>query len=341
MDGGGDVEVGHPVLAFTDGGTRVAVWLAVQGQERSLWMAAGSAEPAQLDDGDPMPVVNSGRDPGLATWGEQIAVVTGSSDGNRTTVDLWTGTAGTALPRVIVAESDDVRPVDQPEVAFDEQGGLVVVWKEGGVWPDGVATMWAATPGGAPVVVGGLPGKACPCCAHALQAAPGGGVALAVRNDVANVREVYVATAPSGSSAFGAFAQVSFRGWWIPACPIEGPELATSGDALWAVWSDGSSGDLLAWLARGDGVGGWQEVGPIAPGASWDQQQPRVVASDGALWVATHQPDAVLWRSNDEGASFQEVPLPLSFVRIALAHGTDGVRVLGTEGGTRVWEGEP
>ncbi len=339
VDVGTEVEVGHPVASATAQGDVVVAWLAVQGSERSLWFAQERKAPFRVDDGNPPPIVASARDPGLSVVGSDVALVTGSSDGVTTTVDLWRWTVGDMPVETVLASSTEDDPVDQPEIIHDAAGRLLVAWKQE-IGP--TSTVWVGSDltGFLPQAVTAFPGAACPCCPHFLLPLAGGDVALAVRTDVDNTREVHVARAAAGTTQFDLVAQATHSGWWIPACPFEGPELAELDETLLVTWSDGSSGDLVVWTGRSENGGAsWSDDAPVAADAPWDQQSPRMLAVGSDLWVVTHQPDAVLWQSSDVGQTWTELQLPLPLARVALVDVQGKLKIVGTESGRRVWIG--
>ncbi|HEX5755642.1 MAG TPA: sialidase family protein [Arenimonas sp.] len=177
-----------------------------------------------------------------------------------------------------------------------------------------------------------LDASTCDCCQTAA-ATLADGVLLAYRGRTAGeVRDIFV-TRYDGK-AWSAPKAVHDDGWVMPACPVNGPSVATRGNQAWVAWPTGAGGASSLRLAHSrDGgasfapmqvVAGDESLGRVALAADaetvwvlWMQE----AAGQQTLWLARY-PHALgkpLWRQ--QVAVVQGRGRGTGFPRLALREG--------------------
>src|SRR5262245_6040039 len=91
-------------------------------------------------------------------------------------------------------------------------------------------------------------GSICECCHPAVAPCPDGGTAVAWRNSIDGARDIWVARAPKGSSAFDKGEKCGTGTWRMPACPMAGPALVVKGTEVVTAWRR----ERDVYLAAGD-----------------------------------------------------------------------------------------
>lgn len=304
------------LAAGADGGVYAAV-----GSEGGLAVAR-----ALPDGGWGPPVLASGDTPALVHPVERPAIAVGP--GGRVAV-AWIDAESGELPAIWYAQSDDggasfgaPRQIAQAagpvaamvSLAFDGENPLAA-------WLDGLDLALARSGDGgasfAPKTI--LDSQVCDCC----QPAPlltGGETLVAFRNVVRqgadDLRDIYVVRL-DGDRAAGEPVKASDASWQINACPISGPALAGSGEAVYAAWMDGradverSGRRSDIWLARSDDGG--RTFGAnlrVNPAAEGQHTLPALAAApDGRLhlsWLSVEgqEHSIVHTSSSDGGATF-------------------------------------
>ena len=82
----------------------------------------------------------------------------------------------------------------------------------------------------------------CHCCRIALTTHPKQGVVVAYRNDVHDMRDVFLARSTDSGATFTVPKPIESFRWMIPACPFNGPSLTLDGPGrLHSVWMTGGT----------------------------------------------------------------------------------------------------
>ncbi|MGV3721464.1 MAG: sialidase family protein, partial [Actinomycetota bacterium] len=85
----------------------------------------------------------------------------------------------------------------------------------------------------------------CHCCRLALVTHPREGLVVAFRNDVDNMRDIFLVRSTDQGATFSAPAPIEEYRWTIPACPFNGPSLAFD-----------AAGNLhMTWMTGGNAAG--------------------------------------------------------------------------------------
>lgn len=163
--------------------------------------------------------------------------------------------------------------------------------------------------------------QVCDCC----QPQPlvrGDTVTIAFRNlerdaQSRDIRDIFVIASADGGRSFGSPVRVSDAHWYLNACPISGPALATDGERMYVSWMDGRNAsdsdqqrnDL--WLAIS--ADGGQTFGPnqrLNPDDDMSNGQPTLVVGPAdelhLSWAARDRSGQQIYyaRSDDHGQTF-------------------------------------
>lgn len=139
-----------------------------------------------------------------------------------------------------------------PTVAVDDEGVVHVAWldkrKQTQAQSDFSRVYYAkSTDGGRTFsanvdATDGQDHGICHCCKLALAVQPHHGIFIAFRNDVDDVRDVWIVRSDKRGKNFGAPTPMEDTRWVIPGCPMNGPSLAFDrDDRLHAVWLTGGN----------------------------------------------------------------------------------------------------
>jgi hypothetical protein len=240
--------------------------------------------------------------------------------------------------------------VDQPELVFDQDGQLIVNWKQG-TKHESFQLAWAKERDDYAVsrLDDGAPGQPCECCPSDFLLYPDGELVLAFRNNDFNLREIYLARAAPGGT-FEHSARVSRTDYEHPGCPLDGPVLTTvpvdglADGALVATWADASLGDNYQWLAVSEDRGRtWDDAILVNPDNEESQTWPSSAAGpDGRLWLSVEEigRGTLISSTTDLGATFTrhdpELPGGALFYS-ELAAGPDGIGMIGTTASGELW----
>ncbi|MEQ1504989.1 MAG: sialidase family protein, partial [Myxococcota bacterium] len=163
------------------------------------------------------------------------------------------------------------------------------------------------------VVDDGTRGQPCECCPVDLQVYPDGDTVMVFRNNIDNVREIYLLDAPTGGP-FTQTAKVSDTRWEISGCPFDGPVLGRTEDTLVATWVDGTLGDNYAFFAHSPDRGHtWSPSAQVFPANDNSMTWPTATAAeDGSIWLSIEEiwHRTLLAHSVDGGATWAEVEDP-------------------------------
>lgn len=304
-----EVEVRYPDLAFAPDGTLWVSWVELHADDTADVLVVRSDDGGRTfsgkilaDDVDQL-FLGSVRQPVLAADADRVAIaVGGGSYASRNTILLFVAPA--ARPEFetqVIAEGvytpdpqadpATISLVDQPELMFDRDGDLWVDWKQG-TFNESFRLVVARERAGFAheVLDDGVRGQPCECCPTDFLQYPDGEVLLAFRNNEANLREIWIGSAPDGE-AFTEFHQVSTTGWFVPGCPLDGPSVTLAGEALVATWADASEGDNHQWMAVSYDRGRvWTPSFRVEPDNGERVTWPQVVtAVDGTVWTSAQE----------------------------------------------------
>ncbi len=363
-----DITVAWPDLAFAPDGTLWVSWTERDVNDVVDVFVASSTDGGAtfgpkilVDDVDQL-FLGTVRQPVLAVSADRIAVtVGGGTYSNGPTILLYVASTtnpvfeGQVLDQAIPLFSPGVQDqdktlVDQPELVFDQDGELVLNWKQG-TKLESFQLVIARERDGFAIsrLEDGAPGQPCECCPSDFLEYPDGELMLAFRNNDRNLREIYVGHAPAGGE-FGQSSRISTNGFTLGGCPFDGPQITVvpaeglPDGALVATWADASLGDNYQWLSvsrdRGET---WSEQFLVYPDDDQSQTWPSAVtAPDGTLWLSIVEiyHGTLISTSTDLGETFTshepELPGgPLFFSE--LAAGPDGVGMIGTTESGELW----
>jgi hypothetical protein len=111
-----------------------------------------------------------------------------------------------------------------------------------------------------------LDAMTCDCCPTAAARLPEGAVVLYRDRSPAEIRDIRATTL--GPDGWSAPVLVSADGWEMPACPVNGPAVATHGEQVAAAWFTAAGGTPRVRLAfSADGGRSWGSPVEIADGA--------------------------------------------------------------------------
>lgn len=308
---------------------------------------------AEVTDGRPGPVVRPApgvdvvvglaRKPSLALSADGAVRVTWSTGDPRGSTVGWLddALAPDAAPVVLATAGPGQVPdlLDQPE-AFEGPDGPWVLYKGQVDHPTMGLFLARASTGWAPERLDPFPGRPCECCPHRLDATPGGDVLLTVRNDERNLREIWLARADAGTTAFDRRSQVSTTGWVVQGCPFDGPRTAVvDDDRLIVAWTDAASGRSRLWVATSDdGGASWSgEAAPFPDDGTTAWGFPAVAATSARTWVAAEVLGGTVRVAVDGGDGFVEVAPEVAVEAVELVADADGAWLLGHAPDGALW----
>jgi len=310
-------EVAGGEITFADDGEAFAAWVAFDNYNGDVWLARSRDGGETWEDAVPVEVGSSPavtgveRRPYVAVTEDRVAVVWTSNPDPAT----WVAIADRTDQALSFGEPFDVgtsTPDDLEDFAnlvFLEDGELVVVthvsdpsdWSEA-LWITRESEGWAAEP-----LTDDAPGEPCACCAIDLLATADGGLLVAYRNNIDNIRDQFVLTVhPSGDVTW---AQASFTNWELAGCPMQGPRIERLPDGeLVILWSDPTAGESQIWIAHShdDGANWHGEKRLTDASATGAQRWPRVGMDDGGDLHVAFQVANEVWsvKSHDGGIIF-------------------------------------
>lgn len=269
---------GGPNVAVDKSGTIYVVWAAQESSgtssttkpttSNSASITTKTDTPASKATGNTLPSLAKPVKEGASTAGQHAHSDTSHGAGEHG------GTAGTKSYRnptnIWIARStddgrtfskpvqvnDDVAPAVHrfPFVSVDAQGGICVSWldkrKKTADGADLTRVFFARSTDGAKTfgknvdATAGQPYPICHCCRVAQTTDPRLGLLIAFRNDVHDLRDIYLVRSPvstNGNPDFGTPIPLEHINWKIPMCPMDGPSIATDlvGN-LHAIWMNGA-----------------------------------------------------------------------------------------------------
>lgn len=358
----GDAWVAYPDIAVDGAGTVWVSWVTVDGDDNGdvhlAWSTDGGVTfPAAtvVDDLDQL-FLGSVRRPTLAVSDDRIAVAVQGGSYLDSSVVVYE--APLADPHAMTAHRIDaaafsidapakgITLTDQPAIVFTPDGELVVTWKRG-TRDEAFGFMLARESQAFAVEAldDASKGQPCECCPVDLELLPDGRALLAYRNNVNNVRDIYVAEAPTGLTFVNGY-QASRTGWDIGGCPFDGPALATTDGGFVLAWVDGHEDDNYAYVATSPDGLTWSDERRLYPGDPSSFTRPVSVSDDdGTVWIAVEDiyHDTRLARTADGGATFEPVALDgeaLFDARVALRDGVPllvGSTEMGPSPAAEVW----
>lgn len=338
-------------LTFSEDGVAFASWVASDNGNGDVWLArsvdgGGTWEqPVPVETGSSPAVAGGERRPFVAVSEDRVAVIWTSNPDPATWVAIAERTDGPLSfgAPMAVGTGDETDLEDFGNGVFLSDGTLVVVTH---------VTVWGGSPeealfisrerdGWVPSsITDDAPGEPCACCAIDLLATDDGGLLVAYRNNIDDVRDQFVLAVTADREV--SWSQASFTNWVIQGCPMQGPRFLPlpSGELL-MFWSDPTAGDNRIWMARSDDDGAtWQDESLVTPG-NWvegGQRWPRAaVDANGHIHIAFHVGSDVwtAW-SNDSGASFAEPAMVQTsdgvLQEAELAIGPQGAAMVGSSG---------
>ncbi len=108
-----------------------------------------------------------------------------------------------------------------------------------------------------------LDGMTCDCCPTAVTSVPGGAVLLYRDRSPAEIRDIY--SVRLDTRGWSAPAAVARDDWHMPACPVNGPAVASHGEQLASAWFTAAGGTPRVRLAfSADGGRSWSAPVDIA-----------------------------------------------------------------------------
>lgn len=148
--------------------------------------------------------------------------------------------------------------LEGPEFGFiswatSSEGALTAFWLDGRASTTshgGAMQLWAATVSESGMVDRRVvDGRVCDCCQTAASSTPSGPVVVYRDRDENEVRDIWLA-GPGPQQR----RRVGVDDWRIEGCPVNGPAVSTSADALAVAWFSGAStpGTVRVAFARGD-----------------------------------------------------------------------------------------
>lgn len=153
----------------------------------------------------------------------------------------------------------------------------------------------------------------CECCQGEFVADSDQEVVL-YRDNAQDIRDIEIAISNDASANFDQQTMIDFSNWYIPSCPVSGPEAYISSNRLHAVWMSRGSGSTRAvagtYDLANDSVGENHFVDDNV-GASVTQNFPQIAGND--------EFSAVIWEDNR-----------FTFKNIMLAYSTDGLNSFGS-----------
>jgi len=306
------------------------------------WAADGPLQQATVDSDDV--VVGLARRPSAALGPDGTAWVTFTSGDVRAS-SVWLVTApghpeDATAEVVIEARAGEVPDLlDQPEVRVAPDGDRWLLYKAQIDHPTVELQLARASTGWQPEVIAPFPGRPCECCPHQLDFTPDGDALLTIRNDQANLREIWVARAEAGTAAFDRRSQASSTGWIVQGCPFDGPRLSAAHDpSLVVTWVDATTGAGRPWLARSvDGGATWSTEEALFAGEGDAFAFPLVAHAGDELWVAAEELWEGLYVAVDRGEGFERV-VPRHVTEEADLLATElGVFVVGLDADGALW----
>ncbi len=337
-------------LTFSEDGDAFAAWVASDNGNGDVWVArsrdgGGTWEAAvDVESGSSPAVAGGERRPYVVVDAARIAVIWTSNPDPATWIAIAPRTEGPlsfgAPQSVGTARTDDLE--DFANGVFLSDGTLAVVTH---------VTVWGGSPEEAlfvtresdgwqaSLITGDVPGEPCACCALDVLPTEDGGLLVAYRNNIDNIRDQFVLDVSAEGQV--SWAQASFTNWEIFGCPMQGPRLLElSYGELLLFWSDPTAGDNQIWIARSeDGGATWAGQRGITADTSvtGSQKWPRAAVSGSHIHVAFHV-GAIGWTawSNDRGVTFSE-PQPVQtsdgpLEDVQLAIGPQGAAMVGSSG---------
>jgi hypothetical protein len=230
---------------------------------------------------------------------------------------------------------------DHPMATFLPDGSLVVAFYGDHTAGAGIFVAREAEMFVSELASAGAPGTPSACTPLAIAADAAGGLMIAYRNDEADVREMWLARAPT--EAFETWVALSDTEGAIPACPSQGPRLAAVGPARHlAIWSGrgAQNGRLVTWSASDDGGASWSGGEAIADFAG--DEPSAAMAPSGRLYVAAHTGNgtSAMVMSEDGGMSWsapERLISPDGDMAMAQANHGGGVAAVSATSAGNVW----
>ena len=160
-------------------------------------------------------------------------------------------------------------------------------------------------------------GEPCDCCQPHLLAFAGGAVGVAFRNNITNVRDMYVSISTNMGVTWFPPERVSEGGWTLGSCPGSGPAIAAMGEGAIVTWMDRSRAHSDIWVDEWTGpAAGFGDDRILAEGTSFAVNHPVIAVVGDTVHVAytsteRDASDIRLVTSTDRGTTWS-APMNLS-----------------------------
>jgi hypothetical protein len=349
VDQAGSAVKGSADVGIAPDGTLYVTWVADQGGSKDVFVARSTdggmsfGAAVQLDDAATVPLVSMARHPYITADNDRVAV-TFNDQAGAVYLHVSSTTGGLAFGAPILVGTDITTTFrDFPKPIFLGDGSIAVVWHGYPATGDRIFLSREGSGFASVAATGGAPGVPCECCPNDVLRSASGDLLLAFRNNEANVREMWLASAPAAGS-FSSWSPISTSEGTIAACPMQGPRLAQIGPSEHlAVWSTrGPQGTGSAYMARStDGGASWSGGAPIS-GFTGDEPTIALGASGRIFVTGVTGSSSSAMVSSDDGGTVWSAPQPLDTpdgsLAVPQAEGAYGIAALaGVSSAGTVW----
>ena len=157
-------------------------------------------------------------------------------------------------------------------------------------------------------------GEPCDCCLPQLVAGPGASLILAFRNNIENIRDMYLVRSSDSGAIWSSPTRISEGAWRVNGCPSSGPTIAVHRDKIVAAWMDKNLGRAAIWadgsVDRGETFGA--DLLVHDPGGNGSVNYPVIADGGSSIYLAYRSStrdlgDIALAVSGDGGLAYDVV----------------------------------
>ena len=297
-----------PRVAATTGNIPVVIWGKASATSNpgkissSRWNGTGFSTPLQLNPAGVDVYAGPSEGPNIAASGDTVFVTYFSIPTNSSKIYIVRSTdGGVSFSDTVRADHQTTKPPYTPFVAIGQNGNPYLAYEASNTNMSAPEQLFSRSTDGGMSFTNEVnanimaPGEPCECCPPSL-VVKDSLVFLMYRNNVNNIRNIYVAVSQDHGATFPNIVQVDNTNWFINGCPSTGAEGVISGDSLVVTWRSSVSGQTRIYYNKIH-IGTLQKgtvrkIDPAFTGTAY-QDHPSITGANDTV--------AIVWDDNRTG----------------------------------------